>query len=132
MKLKKYIRYSEAFKQQVVEQIEAGKFRNIAGVNQAYGIRGSSTVIRWIKQYGSDKSLPQHIKIMSLNEIDETRELKKRVRELERALAETQMRNLLSESFLDIACERMNTDAAQFKKKHATQLSGLPGKKDRP
>ena len=86
MKLKKHIRYSEAFKQQVVEQIEAGKFRNMAGVNQAYGIRGSSTVIRWIKQYGSDKSLPQQIKIMSLNEIDEARELKKRVRELERAL----------------------------------------------
>ena len=81
MKLKKHIRYSEAFKQQVVEQIEAGKFRNMAAVNQAYGVRGTSTVIRWIKQYGSDKSLPQQIKIMSLNEIDEAHELKKRARE---------------------------------------------------
>lgn len=125
------IRYGEAFKRQVVEQIETGKLRNIADANRTYGIRGAVTVKNWLKRYGSGKCFPKQIKIMSLNEIDENKELKKRVRALESALADTQMRNLLNESYLEIACERMDTDAEAFKKKHATRLSKAPLRKDR-
>jgi transposase-like protein len=116
MKNHKYIRYSEAFKRQVVEQIESGKFHNAWHARRSLGIRGTTTVIRWLRQYGTDKCIPKCIKIMSLKEIDETKELKKRVRSLESALADAQMRSLLSDSYLKIACERMDTDPEQFKK----------------
>src|SRR5690554_3214782 len=100
MERKQVIRYGEAFKRQVVEQIETGKFRDIADANRTYGIRGATTVRNWLKRYGTGKSLPKLIKIMSLSEMDETNELKKRVRALESALADAQMRNLLNESYL--------------------------------
>lgn len=130
MKERQRIRYSEAFKRQIVEEVESGKHCSINAVNRLYGIRGSLTVQRWLKIYGRGDYVPKQIKIMSPQEIDETKELKQRVRLLERALADSQMRNLLNESFLDIACERMNTDSETFKKKHATEPSGLPRKKD--
>ena len=131
MEKNQVIRYGEAFKRQVVDQIESGKFRNISEAKRVYGIRGAMTVNGWLERYGSGKCLPKQIKIMSLNEIDENKELKKRVRALESALADTQMRNLLSESYLEIACERMDTDAEAFKKKHATRLSEAPRRKAR-
>jgi transposase len=62
MKTKQNIRYSEAFKHQVVEQIESGKFRNIAEANRAYGIKGAITVRRWLEAYGSGQCLPKLIK----------------------------------------------------------------------
>lgn len=129
MSINKHITYSEGFKRQVVDQIESGKFRTIAEAKRAYGIRGAMTLNDWLERYGRGKCLPKRIKIMSLNEIDEAKELKKRVRALESALADAQMRSLLNESYLEIACERMDTDAEQFKKKHATKLSGLPRRK---
>jgi len=131
MSMNKHITYSEAFKRQVVEQVESGKFQCAAHAMRAYGIRGTATVGSWLRKYGSDKCIPKHIKIMSLNEIDEAKELKKRVRALESALANAQMRSLLSESYLEIACEHMDTDAESFKKKHVTTLSGAPRRKDR-
>lgn len=128
----KHITYSEAFKRQVVEQLESGKFQCAAHAMRAYGIRGTATVGSWLRRYGSGKCNPKRIKIMSLNEIDETKELKKRVRALESALADAQMRSLLNEAHLEIACERMKTDMETFKKKHATTLFGAAHRKDRP
>lgn len=131
MKRKPVIRYGEAFKRQVVDQIERGEFTGVFQASRCYGIKGSATVSRWVRRYGNEKLLPKQIKIMSRKEIDETLELKKRVRELERALAQTQMLSLLNESYLEIACERMGTEPESFKKKHATSLSGVPGRKER-
>lgn len=132
MSVKQHISYSEAFKRQVVEQIETGKFRCADHARRAYGVRGTGTIGRWLRKYGSGQHTPKRIKIMNLDEVDETKELKKRVRALESALADAQMRYLLSESHLEIACKRMDTDADTFKKKHATNLFGRPGGKAQP
>ena len=35
-----YVRYSEAFKRQVVAEIESGKYATIGEANRVYGIRG--------------------------------------------------------------------------------------------
>lgn len=132
MSTKQHITYSEAFKRQVVEQIESGKFRCAEHARSTYGIGGKATVGLWLRQYGSGKHNPKRIKIMNLEEVDETKALKKRVRALEGALADAQMRYLLSESHLEIACKRMDIDAETFKKKHATNLFGKPRGKAHP
>jgi transposase-like protein len=124
MKEKQIVSYGEAFKRQVVDQIERGEFTGTTQASRVYGINGATTVRGWLRKYGSGKLLPKQVKIMSQNEIDETQQLKKRVRELEKALADTHMRGLLSESYLEIACENMGVDPELFKKKHATDLSG--------
>jgi hypothetical protein len=59
-------------------------------------------------------------------EQDETKALRKRVRELEKALADTHMKELLGEAYLEIACKRLGLDVEEFKKKAAMTRSEPP------
>ena len=52
-------RYSEAFKRQVVEELEKGKFGSAFEAQQSYGILGDRTVPRWMKKYGRDNLFPK-------------------------------------------------------------------------
>ncbi len=122
--MKSSIRYSEAFKMQVVRDLESGKFESIAHVNRAYSIKGSGTVKQWLHCYGKPELWPKQIKIYEMKEINETQALKQRVKDLETALSTAYMRSVLSESYLEIACERLKEDIESFKKKHVTTLSG--------
>ena len=118
-------RYSEAFKRQVVDEIDRGKFSSPYKAKEAYGIRGNGTVERWIRKYGREDLLPKRIRIETMQEIDRLKEARKRIKELEAALADAHIDNCLEHAFLEIACERMETDLADFKKKNALTLSGV-------
>ena len=65
------IRYSEAFKRQVVEQIDRGKYGSAEQARRAYGIRGAMTVWKWIKAYGRAELQAKRIRIETREEIDE-------------------------------------------------------------
>ena len=73
------IRYSEAFKRQVVEEIATGKYSSVYQAQQAYGIRGNATVTKWIRKYGRDDLLPRRIRIETMEEIDQLKEARKRI-----------------------------------------------------
>ena len=47
---KNVIRYSEAFKLQVLEDLQAGRAGSPHEVSEMYGIKGTTTVTRWAKQ----------------------------------------------------------------------------------
>lgn len=119
------IRYSEAFKRQVVEQIDRGKYHTAEEARRAYGIRGTMTVGRWIRAYGRAELQVKRVRIETMQEIDEMKAARKRIRELEGALADAHMDCLLEHAFLEIACERMDTTPEDFKKKHALTLSDV-------
>jgi transposase len=124
------MRYSLAFKRQVVAALEAGRFRSIEQARQHYGIGGSTTVRRWLKQWGKNHLIPKVVRVEKPDEANQVRELKKQIRQLKQALGETQLHNVLNESFLEIACEQLGQDVAGFKKKVATKRSIEP--KGRP
>jgi len=46
------VRYSEAFKLQVVNELETGVLESVAEARRRYGIPGSETVVKWLKKYG--------------------------------------------------------------------------------
>jgi hypothetical protein len=46
------------------------------------------TVAKWIKQYGRDDILPKRIKVETMDEIDEMKAARSRIRELETANAD--------------------------------------------
>ncbi len=123
MKESTAIRYSEAFKRQVVDEIARGKFTSPYKARQAYGIRGGETVEKWIRKYGREDLLPKRIRIETMEEIDQLKEARKRIRVLEAALADAHIDHCLEHAFLEIACERMETDLDDFKKKNALTLS---------
>lgn len=129
MKTKSYTRYSEAFKHQVVQEIERGKFSGAHAATRAYGIPGMCTVSNWLRKYGRQDLIPKKISISTMSERDENQELKKRVSELEKALADAYMQGLLNESYFEIACERLDMDPEVFKKKHVSNLSNARKRK---
>ena len=42
------VRYSMSFKQQVVRELESGRFSSISEVKEHYGITGASTIQNWL------------------------------------------------------------------------------------
>ena len=126
---KKVMRYSEAFKQQLVDELEAGRFGSPYEASQAYGVDQAS-VKRWVKQYGKAHLLRKVVRVEKQDEPGEITRLKDRVRKLEAALADSVMDQALDQSFFEILCERTDTDPAAFKKKHGGQAS--TGREKRP
>jgi len=118
-------RYSEAFKRQVVEELERGRFTSAFAAQQSYGIRGDRTVSRWMKKYGRDSLLPKLVRIETMKEKDRMKEASKRIRDLETALSDSHIDNCLEHAFLEIACERIGISVEEFKKKHELTLSDV-------
>jgi transposase-like protein len=117
------IRYSEAFKRQVVEGLESGKHESIEQARRVYGIRGSMTVWKWARKYGREDLVPKIVRVETLNERDELKEARERIRKLETAVADAHLDYCLEKAYLRVACDRMGTDPESFKKKHAMTLS---------
>jgi transposase-like protein len=129
MKTKTYrrrqeIRYSEAFKLEAVRELEAGglTFDDLA---LKYGIKGKTTVSRWVRQYGNG-TRGKMIRVEQPGEINELKRLQARVRQLESALADANIDAALERAYTRLACQRAGiTDVAGFKKK----ADGQPGMK---
>jgi transposase-like protein len=123
--MKDVIQYSEAFKLRLVEDIALGKYASIEEARRRNGIRGGGTLVKWIKKYGREDILPRRIKVETMNEIDELKEARKRVRELEAALADAHMDYCLESAFLGIACKRLGMTTEELKKKNVLTLAGM-------
>jgi transposase-like protein len=116
------IRYSEAFRMSVVREVEASglAFRAVA---DKYGIRGATTVQKWVRKYGNG-TRGKIIRVEKPEEIDQTAKLKERVRVLERTVGSLHVELALERAYTEIACERAGiADVATFKKK----AGGRPG-----
>lgn len=111
------IRYSKGFKMQLVREVESGQ-RSAFAVQRKYNIKGTDTVIRWVRQYGSGR----YGKVMRVEQADEVTEatrLRNQLRQAKEALADAHMELALEKAFLTVACEQMGQTAEAFKKKHA-------------
>lgn len=123
--IKPAVRYSEAFKLQVVRELEGGGI-NFNQIRRKYGVRGEGTVQIWVAKYGNG-SIGKVTYVKKAEEIDEFKQLKRRVRTLETALADAHIDLVLEQQFTRIACARSGiTDIADFKKKAAGQLGTRP------
>ena len=78
------IRYSEAFKLQVLRELEEGKFTSRIGAARAYGISGVGMIQYWARKYGKDHLLGKVVRVETPKEVNEATALRKRVRELKK------------------------------------------------
>ena len=121
---KETIRYSEGFKLQVVSELECGEWSCPNEARLRYGIRGVDTVTRWVRQYGKNHLLKKVVRVESTKERDELKKLKKRVRELESALADAHLDVRLEQAYVELACGAAKIkDIEAFKKKHGGKRS---------
>ena len=109
------MRYSEAFKHQVVKEVEEGH-RSMDQVRLAYGI-GSGSIQYWMKRMGKFESLPKRIRVEKPEEKDQIKELQRQIRELKESLADTQVMYLIAESRFEVICEEQGLDPEEVKKK---------------
>lgn len=119
-------RYSEAYKTEIVRRWENGDYETLAQLLRVNGIINGRTVKKWIAKYGNINSVPKTIRIETVSEKNELQEAKKEIKALQAALSEMTMRNLLGESYLEIACEEIGTEVEKFKKKRVIELSKVP------
>jgi transposase-like protein len=113
----KVIRYSKPFKLQLVKEVETGKGTAWA-VQQKYKIKGGTTVMRWVRQFGSGR-FGKVIRVEKGDEVNETSQLRSELRKVKEALADTHMELALEQAFLVVACEEMDQSLEAFRKKHA-------------
>jgi len=115
-------RYSEAFKLQVIRELETGRFDSPFEAGRAYGV-GLGTVGYWLRRYGKNHLLGKVVRVMKADEQAEVHALRKQVRELKGALADAHLDMKLEAAYLKIACRTAGVvDVDDFKKKHAGKL----------
>ena len=119
------IRYSEAFKMEVVREVES-KDLPFMQVQRRYGIAGTGTVPAWVRKYGNG-TRGKILRVERPEEINELKRLKARVRLLESALADANIDSALERAYTRLACERAGiTDVEGFKKKAVGQQGMKP------
>jgi transposase len=117
MKPRDQIRYSDSFRRHVVDELESGRFASMSEAKRHYGIGGWNTIPGWLRKYGKNHLLPKVVIVQRPNEKDQIRELRRQKQELEQALGQMQLQNMISEKRLEIACEELGVDVEAFKKK---------------
>lgn len=97
-------RYSQAFKLQVVEEVLRGDITK-EQARRKYGIRSKSGVLNWMRKFGvsSYKQIPDCFVRMQEEENMDKSALEKRVKELERALEDAQLKAEGYSRMIDIA-----------------------------
>ena len=118
------VRYSEAFKLQVVCELESGKLRNQSEARRKYGIAGDGTVANWLRKYGKRHLMSRIVRVERPEERDQVKHLKDRIRQLERALADSKVQEVLHRSYFELLCEDTGErDPEARKKSIAERLS---------
>lgn len=108
------IRYSEAFKMEVVRELERDG-RPLREVRQKYGISGCGTLQHWMARYGHGLR-GKVIRVEKPEEKSELKRLRERVRRLESALADANIDLALERAYTEIACQEAGVTVEEFKK----------------
>ena len=108
MKKESVRRYSQAFKQQVVREYEAGA--SVYKLQQKYGIGANITVKRWVSKYGRSGYRSELVVIQSVDDQLEFKAMKKRIAELESALAESVLENRMLQTIIGVAEKELGID----------------------
>ena len=97
-------RYSTAFQLKVVREIEQGKY-TCRGARELYDIGGKSTIAKWLKRHGKAELLTEIVQVRMKTEQDKVKQLKDRIRELERALADSQVEQVYLQALVQVMDE---------------------------
>lgn len=117
MARKTIVKYSLAFKQKVVKEIEEGKLSQSAA-SKLYNIKGGSTIQQWIKKMGKNHLLNKIVRIELTDEVNMLKQREKEKMELESALAQAHLKIMSLEKMIEIAGREYGED---LKKKYGTE-----------
>ena len=113
---RKILRYSHAFKQKVVGEIESGEL-TIGQAKRLYDIKGAETIQCWLRSFGKHHLLPNVVRIEMKHEKDRIKALEKENQQLMKALAKLELEKMALEELVEISKEKYGID---LKKKSAS------------
>ena len=87
---------------------------------QKYDIPTNSTIFHWLKKYGKHHLLSKVVRVEDASERNRIKRLEEEKTQLEKALAQTQIKLLAMESLVEVAEEYYKAD---FKKNFGHKLS---------
>lgn len=122
---KPIIRYSVSFKHQVVNEIENGA--SLGEVRRKYSIAGGATIQRWIRMFGKNQLLNKVVKVQTVDEKDQIKELQKQIKQLKEALADAHLEKRCLEVTIQEANKIYKTD---LKKKFGDKSSNNSQEKE--
>lgn len=122
-KLNKTRRYSEAFKRQLVADFERGQY-SVLELERLHGV-GNPTIYNWIYKYSTFNKRGYRIVEMKDSSSKKVRELEQKIKELERAVGQKQIRIDYLEKMMEIAKAEYNID---IKKNYNTSRSTGSGR----
>ena len=117
-----FYRYSLAFKQKVVSEIESGGL-SLSEARRVYDIKGCGTIPAWLKRFGKNHLLNKVVRIEMKDEKDKIKELERQKRELESALAQAHLKNLSLEALIECVEEEYRIDVKKNFGARASQKS---------
>ena len=95
-------RYSEAFKCQIVRDLERGK-TTPAEAAKKYGITGGATIESWLRKYGTSRTRGKPAKNQKTLQSRKMLVLERQKRELEQAVARLTVEKVALESLIEEA-----------------------------
>lgn len=108
--------YSETFKQQVVSEVDTGTYSKNEIV-KIYGI-GPATLYRWIRKYGKFELFNKRVRIETMDDLDQIKQLEKEIKELKATLAKREVDHFKTECYLQVAMDKLGVkDRNAFEKK---------------
>lgn len=123
-------RYSLAFKQKVVSEIESGQL-TIAEARKIYDIKSQPTIYAWLRKLGKDHLIDKVVHVQMKDEKDKIKELERQKRELESALAQAHLKNMSLEALIECVEEQYQVDVKKtFGQKGSKQSSAKSKKND--
>ena len=117
-------RYSIAFKQKVISEIESGKY-SLQQASKIYNVSDVS-LYNWLRAFGKNHLIGKTVRIEMKDETDRLKQLEKEKEALESALAQAHLKIITLESLLEVAEEHQQKD---LKKNIGLKGSRKAGKK---
>jgi transposase len=126
--------YSMSFKLGVVQEVERGAI-SLKGAQRKYGIQGNTTVIRWLRKYGTfdwENQTPSHMpksqeqKILELEQ--KVKLLEKQKAFLEHQIDRADRKAVLFDMMIELAEKEFNIP---IRKKYLPEQSTAAGKKEK-
>lgn len=106
--IRKGLRYDEEFKKAIVSDFEKGKY-SVLQLSKLHGIPFQS-IYRWIYKFSTFNEKGYRIVEMKASNIEKVKQLEQKVKELERAVGQKQIKIDYLEKMMEIAEEELNID----------------------
>lgn len=113
--------YSDVFKLQIIEEVLRGQSKEF--IRKKHGIKGKSAILNWMRKFGVSEqtALSGYFTQMKEEQNIDSDALKKRIKELEQALEDAQIKSEVYSRMIDIAERELKV---KIRKKPFTKQSG--------